>query len=62
VFLAAVKELLNNTISNNKEKEFKQSMIEMLCGFNNGSTAAFMKILSTETQVYNALYLFFFSN
>jgi hypothetical protein len=45
VFLAAAKELLGDAASNDKEKEFKQSMIEMLCSFDSGSTAAFMKIL-----------------
>jgi hypothetical protein len=58
--LAAAKELLGNAASDEKEKDFKNSMIEMLCGFDSGSTAAFMKILYNRNSSIKSFNFFFF--
>jgi hypothetical protein len=58
--LAAKKELLSDAASDEKEKDFKNSIIEMLCGFDSGSIAAFMKILyNRNSSIKSFIFLFF---
>jgi hypothetical protein len=60
--LAAAKELLGDAVSDEKEKDFKNSMIEILCGFDSGSTAAFMKILYNKNSSIKSFIFLLFLN
>jgi hypothetical protein len=58
--LAATKELLGDAVNDEKEKDFKNSMIEILCDFDSGSTAAFMKILyNRNSSIKSFIFLLF---
>jgi hypothetical protein len=58
--LAAAKELLGDAASDEKEKDFKNSMIEMLCGFDSDIIAAFMKIFyNRNSSIKSFIFLLF---